>query len=83
MPRPINLQLDEIATSFATEPWASRYPPLLTIEQLADLFQVSKRTAYQWIAEGLFDGAISKSGTHRRVFRDRAVQLLFGHERHR
>ena len=78
MPRPIKLSLDEITPAFAAEPWATQYPPILTLQQFAKLFGVSTRTARSWISAGDFDGATTRVGKHRRIWRDRAIQIAFG-----
>lgn len=83
MPRPTNLSPDEIRQAFADEAWRSRFPPVLTLGQFADLFAVSVRTAKFWIASGDFDGATTRAGKHRRIWRDRAIQLAFARRRTR
>ena len=52
-------------------------PPILTVEQLAGLLQISKKTLYEWIAKGRFDGTYRKRGKHILVWRDRVIDLLF------
>lgn len=81
MPRPTNLTLDEIRQAFATEPWSSQFPPNLTLQQFAALFSVSVRTAKSWIAAGDFEGATTRAGKHRRIWRDRALQMAYGRRR--
>jgi excisionase family DNA binding protein len=77
VPRPAAVSQSEVATMFAVEPWSTHYPPMLTIEQVARLLQVSRRTIHQWIAEGKFAGTTSKVGKHRRFLRERVVQNFF------
>ena len=81
MPKPTNLSPDEIRQDFADEPWSSRFPPVLTLHQFADLFSVAVRTAKFWIASGDFEGATTRIGKHRRVWRDRAIQMAFARRR--
>jgi hypothetical protein len=81
MPRALQLTPQEIAFAFADETGRATFPPILTIDQLARLFQVSVRTAKHWIASGHFAGATTKIGKCRRIFRDRAVQIAFSRER--
>src|SRR4051812_48979829 len=83
MPKPLQLTPEEIAAAFGDEPWRSRFPPVLTLKQFAELFQVSTRTAKSWIANGDFDGATTRMGKHRRVWRDRALRSAFGRVRTR
>jgi hypothetical protein len=81
MPRPLALSLDEIALAFRDEATAAQFPPLLTVLQFARLFQVSERTAKHWLGSGDFAGATTRVGKHRRVWRDRAVQIAFARAR--
>ncbi len=81
MPRPTNISPDEIRQAFADEAWRSLYPPVLTLQQFASLFSVSVRTAKSWIASGDFEGATTRAGNHRRIWRNRAIQMAFGRRR--
>lgn len=74
---------EEVNAAFGDERWAARFPPVLTLAQFADLFQVSVRTAKAWVASGDFDGATTRTGKHRRFWRDRAVRIAFGRARTR
>lgn len=71
-----NLSKTEIAQAFA-EGSGTPFPPILTVEQLAGLMQISTKTLYEWIAKGRLDGAFRKRGKHILVWRDRAIDLLF------
>jgi hypothetical protein len=83
MPKPLQLTPEEIGVAFGDERWAARFPPVLSLAQFAALFQVSARTAKAWIASGDFEGATTRMGKHRRVWRDRAVRIAFGRARTR
>lgn len=83
MPRPTLIQTEEIASAFVVAGWGDRFPPVLTIQQSAQLFQVSPRTFKHWLAQGYFKGATTRIGKHRRIWRDRAIQMAFGRERTR
>lgn len=85
MPKPLAITSQEISQCFAEPKIAAEFPPILTIEQAAALFQVSPRTLKLYIAQGLFQRATTKIGRHRRIFRDRAVEIIFsrGHTRPR
>ena len=78
MPR---LTPQEIALSFQDETTRALFPPILTLGQFAALFQIVPRTAKHWIASGDFAGATTRAGKHRRIWRDRAIQIAFGRER--
>jgi hypothetical protein len=83
MPRPLRLSPEEIAAAFAEEAVRDRFPPILRIDQFAELFQVSVRTAKEWLGRGDFNGATTRIGKHRRIWRDRAVQIAFSRDRTR
>jgi excisionase family DNA binding protein len=57
--------------------WARRYPPILSVRQLAALLNGSPKTIYEWIGKGRLDGAFRKRGKHILIWRDRALDLLF------
>ncbi len=71
--RPLRITKDEIAESFATGDWSSRYPPVLTVDQAAELLQVPKATIYAWRSQGSLPGCCQRLGKHLRFFRDRLV----------
>ncbi len=66
----------DITRAFAEGPGA-QVPVILSPAQLSDLSGVSRKTIYQWIAEGRFDGAFRKRGKHNLIWRDRAIAALF------
>jgi len=76
MPRPLPISATEIATAFAAEPWASQFPPVLTIVQFARMMQVSRRTVFQWLAADILKNATFCVGRQRRILRDRALATL-------
>ena len=80
MPRPLRISPEEIALAFQGEAMSARFPPLLTIPQFADLFQISLRTAKEWLGRGDFRGATTKIGKHRRIWRERAIQIAFARD---
>ena len=77
MARPERLTSDEIQLAFTEEAMRTAFPPILSPEQLAQLFGVSISTIYLWIADGRFAGAVTKIGKHRRIWRNRAIEILF------
>lgn len=70
------LSSTEIAQAFA-EGSGTSFPPILKVEQLASLLQISTKTLYEWIAKGRLDGTFRKRGKHILVWRDRIIDLLF------
>ena len=81
MPRPLRISPEEIALSFQSAAMQLAFPPVLTLQQFAKLFSVSERTAKSWISSGDFDGATTRMGKHRRIFRDRAIHIAFSRSR--
>jgi excisionase family DNA binding protein len=74
-----NLKLTdkEISASFAAPVWAERFPPVLSIDQAADLLQVPVQTIYQWRSRGLLGTCCRKVGKHLRFYRDRLITKVF------
>lgn len=70
------LSTTEITQAFAKDS-GTPFPPILTVEQLAELLQLSTKTVYEWIAKDRLDGAFRKRGKHILVWRDRAIDILF------
>ena len=71
-----NLSKTEIAQAFA-EGTVTQVSPIITVQQLAAILQVSPKTVYEWIGKGRLDGAFRKRGKHHLIWRDRAIDLLF------
>lgn len=64
----------ELAAMFAGD-WATKFPPILTVEQTCDLIQLPKGTLYDWSSRGLLDGCAQRAGKHLRIHRDRFIQI--------
>lgn len=73
----LQLSTKEIAAPFSDPLWAERFPPILTIEQAADLLQIPRATIYDWRSRGLLGSCCRKVGKHLRFFRDRLVHVVF------
>jgi hypothetical protein len=56
MPRQRLITKEEIRQAFA-DGTGTQYGPILTVQGLAILLQVSSKTVYEWIAKGRLDGA--------------------------
>lgn len=67
----------EVAGWFSEPEWAKRFPPILSIDQAAELLQVPKQTIYDWKSRGLLDGCCRKVGKHLRFLRDRLLLKAF------
>jgi len=70
------LSREEISHAFASGPGA-RFPPILTVKQLAEAMQISTKTVYEWIAKGRLDGTFRKRGKHILLWRDRVIEIIF------
>ena len=67
----------EIRAAFDDAKIAERFPPIMTTEQIAELFQCSKSCVQKWSSEGKLDFAKSNHGPIR-FWRDRVVAWSFG-----
>jgi excisionase family DNA binding protein len=81
MPRSERLSPEEIDLAFRDEKVRAQFPPILTPPQCAAMLSVSVSTLYLWIADGRLKGAVTKIGKHRRIFRNRAIEILFNHNK--
>ena len=66
--------------SEAEEPSSPNLPSILTVDELAVLLRVNRKTAYDAIAEGRIPGA-RRVGRAIRVSRDAVLQWLHGQVR--
>lgn len=73
---PLHLSKTEAAAAFAAEVWAEKFPPVMTVDQAAELVQVPKATVYSWRSQGLLKGCCRRVGKHLRFFRDRLILKL-------
>jgi excisionase family DNA binding protein len=76
------LSAKELAMLFSDPLWASRFPPILTSDQAAELLQIPKQTLYDWSSRGLLTGCKARVGKHLRLIRDRLIQKFFVEETH-
>ncbi|MCA9054836.1 MAG: helix-turn-helix domain-containing protein [Planctomycetaceae bacterium] len=74
-----NLRLSdrEVASMFAADTDAQRYPPILTLEEAADLLRIPVGTVRDWRSRGLLDGCCTRVGKRVRFLRNRLVQHVF------
>lgn len=73
----LDLTAKELANTFADPHCAAKYPPILTIEEAANLLRLPKATLYDWKSRGLLKGCCRKVGKHLRFFRDRFLLQVF------
>jgi hypothetical protein len=74
-----NLKLTdkEIGSTFSLPLWAEKFPPVMTIDQTAELLQIPVATIYQWRSRGLLGRCCRKIGKHLRFYRDRLIKKVF------
>ncbi len=74
-----NLKLTdkEITQAFASPTWSERFPPVLSVGQVAELLQVPVNTIYQWRSRGLLKGCCRKTGKRLLFVRDRLFKTIF------
>ena len=73
----LNLSATEIRATFDSAEWATRFPPVLSTPQAADLLQVPLGTIYEWSSRGLLKGCSRRVGKHLRFFRERLLTTIF------
>jgi len=76
-PRSIKLTDRELTEMFGDPVVAAQYPPLLTLQQAADLVQMPVETLRSWRSRGALNGCSRKLGKHVRILRDRFLKLVF------
>jgi excisionase family DNA binding protein len=67
----------EIQRAFADSRWADSFPPILTVDQVAELLSVPRATVYDWSSRGLLSACSRRVGKHLRFFRNRLLQQVF------
>ena len=73
----MRLAKSEITQAFVEPHWSKRFPPILTVDQAAELLQVPVATIYTWRSRRALGGSCRKVGKHLRFFRDRLVSHVF------
>ncbi len=63
----------EELSSLGTDPAGNPFPPLLTVDQAAELLQVPKATIYAWSSQGRLKGCAKRAGKHLRLHRNRLL----------
>lgn len=67
----------ELAAPFMNSSWGEKFPPVLTVDEAAELLRVPKSTIYDWSSRGMLRGCARRVGKHLRIFRDRLLQKVF------
>lgn len=68
--------MDEIQIEAHVAEYAARYSALISVEQAAEIANVSRKTIYHWSSYGLLDTFKCKRGRHLRLGRDGFVRFL-------
>ena len=76
------LTAKDVAAMFADPAWAVKFPPLLTVDEAAQLARVPKQTVYAWSSQGLLKGCSRKVGKHLRILRDKFILKIFNEGLH-
>jgi excisionase family DNA binding protein len=73
----LHLTVKEVLRTFSDPRYSAKFPPVLTVDQAAELLQVPKLTIYDWRSRGLLHGCCRRVGKHLRFFRDRLLLHVF------
>ena len=60
----LKLTAQDVAHSFTDPVWAGKFPPVLSVNQVAELLQVPKQTVYDWHSRGLLRGCCRRIGKY-------------------
>jgi hypothetical protein len=78
----LKLTAKEAAALFADTSWAARFPPVLSVNQVAELLQIPKQTIYDWSSRGLLGGCTFRAGKYLRFLRDCLLRRLYNEGLH-
>lgn len=67
---------EELREMFSDPIWAEKFPPILNVEQAAELAHVPKATIYDWSSRRQLRGCSRRVGKRLRINRDRFVAFL-------
>jgi excisionase family DNA binding protein len=67
----------EIAQFFADPDTAAKFPPILTLQQAAELLVIPDGTLRDWRSRGLLPGCARRLGREVRFIRDRLIKHVF------
>jgi excisionase family DNA binding protein len=71
------LSAKEAAETFSDPTLTAKYPPILTVDQAAEMLQVRKQTIYNWSSRGCLKGCSRRIGKHLRILRDKLILHAF------
>lgn len=70
------LSTKDVAALFADPAWAAKIPPIVTVDQAAQLAQVPKGALYLWSSQGRLRCCSFRAGKHLRILRDKFIQHI-------
>jgi len=73
----LKITKEEVGQMFTDPHWSAKFPPVLTIAQVAELLQIPTSTLYQWKSQGKLVGCYQRTGKHLRFFRNRLILRIF------
>jgi hypothetical protein len=72
----LGLTAQEVASAFTDPVWAHKFPPVMTIDEAAEMLQVPKSSIYGWRSQGLLGKCGRRVGKYVRFWRDRLILKL-------
>jgi excisionase family DNA binding protein len=73
----LKLSDTDVSRAFDDPHWAKKFPPVLTVEEAAELVRVPEATIYNWSSRGLLRSCSRKVGKYLRFERNRLLKLIF------
>jgi hypothetical protein len=73
----VRLTAKDLSSLFDDPDWKTKFPPLINVDQAAELAAVKKNTIYDWSSQKLLDDCKTKNRRPLLFHRDRFVQILF------
>jgi excisionase family DNA binding protein len=67
----------DLAALFADPQWAARFPPVLTVKQVAELLGVLVPTVYSWSSRGVLNGCKARVGKYVRFLREPLIRTFW------
>lgn len=67
-------------TALFDGPWGLEFPPLMTLEQAARFFQLTKDSLYHLRSEGRLEGTYCKVTGKLRFFRNKLLEKALNHD---
>ena len=77
MDAPPLLTAKDLVAMFVDPAEAVKFPPVLTVDEAAQLARVPKQTVYGWSSQGLLKGCSRKVGKRLLILRDKFMQKIF------